>query len=157
MMRVLAVEDGDQKWQRVEPLLLEALGPESEIIRVRDQFEAERSVAQAGWDLLILDISLDIRAGGPHGGRGSHDYTAGLKIAGRMFYLECEIPTIILTGFDAFPSGRATSDKDVILGLEDVAREASRFLGDHLLGTIRVGVDGWEKALTNLVLRQLKA
>jgi hypothetical protein len=149
-MRVLAVEDNDPKWSRVEAVIRDGLG-EAEIVRARDQLDAERLVDQGGWDLLILDISLDIRAGGGRGGRGGHDYTGGLKIAGRMFYLECEVPTIIVTGFDAFPMSAAVSGQDVILGLEDVGRQARKFLGDHLLGAVRFGSTGWETDLSILL------
>lgn len=151
MTRVLAIEDSDAKWARVEPVARGALPRNAEIVRVGDLFQGERLVEQPGWDLLLLDISLDIKSGGSHGGRGAHDYLGGLKIAGRMFYNECEIPTIILTGFDAFPSGRSGGDADVILGREDVEREARRFLRSHLLGTVRVGAGDWAKELTLLL------
>lgn len=149
-MRVLAVEDNDPKWSRVEAVIRKDLG-QVEIVRARDQLDAERLVDQGGWHLLILDISLDIRAGGGRGGRGGHDYTGGLKIAGRMFYLKCEMPTIIVTGFDAFPTSAAVSGQDVILGLEDVGRQARKFLGDHLLGAVRFGPTGWETDLSILL------
>ncbi|MBZ4402481.1 hypothetical protein [Myxococcus sp. AS-1-15] len=150
MMRVLAVEDNDPKWSRIEAVLRQGLGS-IDVVRARDLRDAERLVEEGGWDLLILDISLDIRAGGDRGGRGAHDYTGGLKIAGRMFYLECEVPTIVVTGFDAFPTAAPAAGHEVILGLEDVGRQARRFLGHHLLGAVRFGSAGWDADLLELL------
>jgi len=150
-MRVLAVEDNDPKWTRVEAVIRTVLG-EVEIVRARDQLDAERLVDAGGWDLLILDMSLDIREGGARFGRRAHDYTGGLKIAGRMFYLESEVPTIIVTGFDAFPTSAASSGNDLILGLEDVEMKAREFLRDHLLGAVRFGSTGWEAGLSTLLM-----
>ena len=152
MTRILAIEDNDAKWDRIEPVIARVL-PDAKIVRARDLHDGEREVEKDGWDLLLLDVSLDIRAGAGRAGRGSHDYVGGLKIAGRMFYLECEVPTIIVTGFDAFPTGTASSANDVILGLEDVEREAGRLLGDYLLGAIRFGTGDWEAQLANLLAK----
>lgn len=149
-MRILAVEDNDRKWARVETVVRSVIG-DADIVRARDLKDAERLVEESGWDLLLLDISLDIRAGGDRGGRGAHDYTGGLKIAGRMFYLACEIPTIIVTGFDAFPTAASSAGQDVILGLEDVGRQARKFLGAYLLGSVRFGSPDWEANLHNLL------
>ncbi|MFM6829722.1 MAG: hypothetical protein ACKOVA_05215 [Novosphingobium sp.] len=143
MTRVLGIEDNDAKWSRIEELLCANISPGA-IVRASDLYTGERKVEEPGWDLLILDISLDIRAGAGRAGRGSHDYTGGLKIASRMFYLECEIPTIIVTGFDAFPTGAATAEEDVILGLEDVRRQARKMLGENLLGAVRFGSADWD-------------
>lgn len=149
-MRVLAVEDNDPKWTRVEKVIRNELN-DVELVRARDLHEAERLVDERGWDLVILDVSLDIRAGGARFGRGAHDYTGGLKIAGRMFYLECEVPTIIVTGFDAFPTAASSTGNDLILGLGDVETKAREFLRDYLLGAVRFGSSGWEADLSTLL------
>lgn len=149
-MNVLAIEDNDTKWARVETVLQERLGSHN-LTRASDLHDAERAIDQGNWDLLILDMSIDIRAGAGRGSRGTHDFTGGLKIASRMFYNECEVPTIIVTGFDAFPSGAATAEDDVILGLEDIGRQAVKYLGEFLLGTVRFGSTGWETELANLL------
>lgn len=151
-MRVLAIEDNDAKWSRIESVLRSSLG-HFELERACDLHNAELLVEKGGWDLLILDMSIDIRSGAGRGGRGTHDYTGGLKIASRMFYNECEVPTIIVTGFDAFPTGAAVAEQDVILGLEDIQRQARKHLGDHLLGAVRFGAQEWDKHLKLLLQR----
>lgn len=140
-MRILVVEDSEPKWLRVREIIRGVL-PAAEIERARDLFEGERAIAAPGWDLLILDMSLDIRADAGRAG-AAHDYVGGLKILGKMYYDELEVPTIIITGFDSFPTVRTNGD-GVMLGLEDVEAEASRQLGDHLVGTVRHLSEGWE-------------
>jgi hypothetical protein len=153
-MRILAAEDSDAKWERVEPVVRSVL-PNAEIVRVRDLFEAEREVEHNEWSLLLLDISLDIKAAASGSMRGAHDHIGGLKLAGRMFYNEREIPTIIVTGFDAFPTSRVGTGADVILGLDDVLFEARKLLGSHLIGAVRVGTGDWANRL-RVMLEEVK-
>jgi hypothetical protein len=150
MIRILAAEDSDAKWERVEPVVRSVL-KDAEIVRVRDLFEAEREVERGFWSLLLLDISLDIKTASSESMRGAHDHIGGLKLAGRMFYNEREIRTIIITGFDAFPTSRSGTGDDMILGLDDVMREARKFLGKHLVGAVRVGVGDWADLLRKML------
>lgn len=140
-MKILVVEDSEPKWLRVKEIIRGVL-PAAKIERARDLFEGERAIAARGWDLLILDMSLDIRADAGRAG-AAHDYVGGLKILGKMYYDELEVPTIIITGFDSFPTVRTNGD-GVMLGLEDIEAEAKRQLGDHLIGAIRHLSEGWE-------------
>lgn len=151
-MRILIVEDGEEKWAQIRAVLRHVT-PDADLDRARDLYEAEKAITQSGWDLLILDVSLDIRAAGGRAG-AAHDYVGGLKILGRMYYDELEIPTIIVTGFDSFPSVRTNGD-GVMLGLEDVEREAGRQLADHHVGTVRHGPEGWEREFEALLRRFL--
>lgn len=148
MRRILGIEDQDAKWTRVQALLIEVM-PESTIERARDMFEAERMVEDGGWDLVILDISLDIRSAGI--GRSAHDYVGGLEIAGHMYYEDCSIPTIIVTGFDSYPTGGSTHEQNVILGSEDVQRRANEFLGDDFLGAVRYNAPGWDEKFLQML------
>jgi hypothetical protein len=149
-VKLLAIEDNDTKWTRIETVLRDRLG-DFALTRACDLHDAERAIDKGGWDLLILDMSIDIRSGAGRGGRGTHDFTGGLKIVSRMFYNESEIPTIIVTGFDAFPTGAVAAEVDIILGLEDVDRQAKKHLGEHLIGTVRFLTPNWEQNLTALI------
>lgn len=147
-MNVLVVEDGEEKWADVGRVLRNVL-PDATLQRARDLFEAEKALHQINWDLLVLDVSLDIRKGGGRAG-AAHDYVGGLKILGRMYYDELQIPTIIVTGFDSFPSVRTNGD-GVMLGLEDLEREATRQLGTNHVGTVRHGPEGWAEEFSTLL------
>ena len=148
MTRILGIEDQDAKWKRVHALMLKAM-PTSSIERAKDMFEGERMVEEGMWDLVILDISLDIRSAGK--GRNAQDYLGGLEIAGHMYYEDCSIPTIIVTGFDSYPSGGAAHEQNVILGSEDVQRRARDFLGDDFLGAVRYNAPGWDEEFLQLL------
>lgn len=154
ILRVLCIEDNDIKRERIREVL-DRVVPDAFVAFAKDQFDGEAKIDEGGWDLILLDISLDIRASQSRSSRGGHDYTGGLKIAGRMYYHQNEAPTIIITGFDAFPSGKAVTGGDVILGLEDVVRLATKYLGEHLFGTIRYGPAGWDDKLADMLRRYI--
>lgn len=63
-------------------------------------------IEEPGWDLLLLDMTLDLRRGGVRRPSSAQDYTGGLKIIGQMYWDELLAPTIIITAFDSFPSQR---------------------------------------------------
>ena len=151
--RVLVIEDTDRKWNDIQSRLAE-FGV-SDPMRASTIEEAE-SLIEQDWDLVVLDISMDIRASKSGPKEGGHDTTGGLKIASKMFYLGCEAPTIIVTGFDAFPSRlRGGVEGNVILGLEEVEERARDQLGDAFIGCVKWGRPGWENAFRDHVLGAL--
>jgi CheY-like chemotaxis protein len=149
-MRVLVIEDNDDKWERLSAITLEVLPRGATIVRAVDLYEAQQRLEEEGWDLLLLDMTLDLRRGGARRPGTAQDYTGGLKIIGQMYYDELMVPTAIITGFDSFPTSRTNGD-GVVLGLEAVEREARRQLGDMLIGTVRHGPPDWEAKLRALV------
>lgn len=153
--QVLIIEDSDVKFREVQRVLAAVAGPDVEFVRAATIEEANRLIAHRIWWLVILDISMDIKSSTAGRGAGGHDTTGGLKIAERMFYLEHDAPIVIVTAFDAFPSGAGR--RGAVLGLQDVVDEASSLLGDLLVGAVRYGDTGWEDQLTALFLRLLCA
>ncbi len=150
-MRVLVIEDNDDKYERMaEVTACTFLG--ASIVRGCDLYEAGRLIAEERWDLLLLDMTLDLRRGGAQRPSVAQDYTGGLKIIGQMYYDEIAVPTAIITGFDSFPTARSDGN-GVVLGLEAVEREARGRLGGLLLGTVRHGPDGWEDKLRSLLVK----
>lgn len=148
-MRILIIEDNDDKCKRVSTITLEVL-PSATIVRASDYFEADQKIEEPGWDLLLLDMTLDLRRGGAGRPGTAQDYTGGLKIVGKMFYDELAVPTLVITGFDSFPTARSNG-KGSVLGLEAVECEARRQLGDLLIGTVRHGPDEWEDKFRGLL------
>ena len=157
LTRLLCVEDNDHKWERILRVLETHLDAKVEIVRAVDQLTGDQHIDDGGWDLVLLDMSLDIRRTQNRSGQGGHDFTGGLKIAGRMYYLKKEVSTIIITGFDAFPSGQSGQNKEVILGIEDIEGQARKYLGNHLIAILRYGTKGWENALAAHLKEFLKA
>lgn len=153
MTKILVIEDGDAKFREVQRTVAAAAGVNVEIVRASTIEEANRLIARREWGLVILDISMDIKASSAGRGAGGHDTTGGLKVAERMFYLGHDTPIVIVTAFDAFPSGAGR--RGAVLGLEDVVEEAKSLIGDLLIGWVRYGDDGWSKRLTHLVQNAL--
>lgn len=148
-MKVLAIEDNDEKFDRVAELTAGAY-QNLNLVRACDLYEAERMIEQPGWDLLLLDMTLDLKRGGASRPSSAQDFTGGMKIIGQMFWDDIAVPTIIITAFDSFPSSR-DDGKGAVIGLEAVEVEARDKLGDLLIGTVRHGPDGWENELLTML------
>ncbi len=151
IQRVLVVEDTELKWHQIKNVLLSSLPERTEVVRAADMIEGRDLIYAGGWDLLLLDVSLDIRSNGSKNARGNHEFTGGLQLASRMRNLRKEIPTIVITGFETFPSPRPEGDHEIVLGLQDVEREMRKYLGDFVVGLVRHGSSGWDEELRNLV------
>lgn len=153
--RVLVVEDSDVKWRDMESAIGPFLPETTELLHVGDMVSARNAIYNQRWDLLLLDVSLDINPGGGDR-RGGKAFTGGVTLASRMRYLRKEVPTIVVTGFTTFLSAKPENEPDVVLGLQDVEREMRRYLKDHIVGVVRYGADGWRDELTGHVRRTLE-
>ena len=151
--KVLVIEDSEVKWREISHLVNEALEQGLTLARAATMEEADREIAASQWDLILLDISMDIRASKSGRREGGHDTVGGLRIAERMFYLHYDAPIIIVTAFDAFPAGDDRTG--TVLGLGDVLREASDLLGPLLIGCVSYGADNWEAELRNAILEAI--
>jgi len=149
---VLVIEDSEGKWLEVEQVLQTFNG--LSVVRAETLNEAEYFAVSADWDLVILDISMDISANAA-GKRIGHDPLGGLQVANKMFLLGHESPTLILTAFDSFPSGDGGRRGAQILGLEDVEAKAADILGTSFLGCIRYGGQGWQANFSASVKKAL--
>lgn len=147
--RVLIIEDSDTKWQDVATCLEAVYAKRLELSRASTIKEANELVSGSIWNLILLDISMNIRPSSAGQGAGGHDTVGGLKVAERMFYLGHEAPVIIVTAFDAFPAQEQS--RNAVLGLEDVIRRASSILGENLRGWIRYGDQDWKTKLISQV------
>ena len=150
-MKVLAIEDNDDKFDRVAELTASAC-PKWRLTRACDLYEAERLVEEPGWELLLLDMTLDLKRGGANRQSNAQDFTGGMKIIGQMYWNDIAVPTIIITAFDSFPASRDDGN-GVVIGLEAVEAEARDKLGELLIGTVRHGPDGWEDELLALLAK----
>ena len=153
-MRILAVEDSEVKWRDMEEVLKPVIAPETELVHVADMASARDAIYHQSWDLLLLDVSLDVNLGGGHR-LGGQEFTGGLTLASRMRYRRKEIPTIVVTGFTTFLSVKPANEPDLVLGLEDVEREMRKYLGDYIVGFVRYAVEGWREDLIAHVGRAL--
>jgi hypothetical protein len=119
------------------------------IVRASTITEAEQKITEEEWSALILDISMDITASiaGPR--LGGHATLGGLGIATKMFLLDREVPTIIVTAFDTFQDTVTEAAEYEVLGLEQIERRAREILGSALIGCVRYGSASWEAELSS--------
>ena len=146
---ILIIEDSDAKWREIDGLIHSTIKTKLTTLRASTMEIAKQEIEKGPWDLILLDISMDIRASNTGPRAGGHDATGGLKIAERMFYLRHEAPVIIVTAFDAFPSDEKR--QGTMLGIQDITREASRLLGDWLVGWVRYGDPEWAQNLSEKI------
>ena len=151
---ILVIEDSDTKWREIEILLHSIDDIEISFERAKTMQEANRLVSSQTWSLILLDISMNIKSSSSGPAAGGHDFTGGLKIAERMYYLGQDAPIIIVTAFDAFPA--KVEGRGEVLGLDEVVKSASNTLGELLVGSVRYGESGWSKKLEILVREVLQ-
>ncbi|MEP0941984.1 MAG: hypothetical protein ABJH63_15190 [Rhizobiaceae bacterium] len=152
--KFLIIEDSSIKAIAIEKELRQIIDGTGIITRAATLDVAKTEISKQEWDLVFLDISMDIRASSTGRDAGGHDVTGGLKIAERMFLLGQESKVIIVTAFDAFPID--SKQRGAVLGLQDVLDQANKFLGDWLVGWVRYSETGWNMSLARQVKEVLK-
>lgn len=140
-MEILVVEDKDSKFSDVSSAIIQ-LFPDAKISRAQTVIEAENLLGAKPWAILVLDISMDIN--GTSRGRlgGGHANLGGLDILDGMYLEGVSIPTIVVTGFDYFPSPGIRDAADFI-GLQELEQLVRRRLPGAFLGCLRYGISGW--------------
>lgn len=148
--KVLVVEDSDAKYEAISETILAASG-ECSITRAATMIEADSQITNAAWDLVVLDISMDIAPSvlGPRS-RGQANI-GGLGIAHRMFLLDREFPTVIVTAFDSFSSSNTADSTAEIIGFEEVSSKAAQYLPNSLLGCLQYSSQTWRHELQVIV------
>jgi len=137
---VLIVEDVPRKFEEVRRLVTEMF-PEAHVSRAETFTEGEDLIRRGNFDLLVLDISMDISPGSAGPLHLGHAILGGLDLAECMFYDDIALPTLILTGFDTFPV--ATEDATDVLTVADIEAKVRGHIGDNLIGCVRYGRSGW--------------
>lgn len=155
-MKILVIEDSDSKYQAISSVIL-STGKTESVQRAATVLEAEREVAKRGWNLIVLDISLDIAPSrlGPRS-RGQANL-GGLGIAQRMFLLQQEAPTVILTAFDSFSTPTVGPGAAEIVGFDEVKIRAEKFLSQSLRGTLQYNSPSWRESLRDIVLSEINS
>ncbi|RYX80184.1 response regulator [bacterium] len=148
--KVLVVEDSDAKFDAIVETVTSTV-PGCDITRAATMIEADTQISDACWDLVILDISMDIAPSvlGPRS-RGQANI-GGLGIAHRMFLLDREFPTVIVTAFDSFSSASTADSTAEIIGFEEIRSKASHYLPTSLLGCLQYSSATWRSELKMIV------
>jgi hypothetical protein len=149
-MRILVIEDEDTKYSD----LCKAIGPGDppyEFVRAPNINLGEEYLSGGSFNIVVLDISLNISRGSLGAAKGGHANLGGLQIVERMWLLGIEVPTVIVTGFDVFERPSAKSKHLEILNLYEVEKRAREFLKSCYRGCIRYGSPGWQSTLKSCI------
>jgi CheY-like chemotaxis protein len=149
--RVLIVEDVDHKFEEIIAAMNAPHRRPLELVRAKTVVEATDHISQSCWDLLLLDISMDIAPGSGGPTRDGHANLGGMDVLEQMYLLGLEAPTVIITGFDYFVKTSADAEIHEAQTLADLERQARGWISSKLLGCIRYGAIGWEHRLEKIV------
>jgi CheY-like chemotaxis protein len=142
-MRILIVEDKDAKFAAIVAAA-RAVSSDHIIERAHTVVEAERLVRLGPWDLLLLDISMDISGTSRGMFGGGHANLGGLDIVETMFYEGLTIPTLVITGFDYFIASTVGESTEYI-GLVELDQRVRAKMPTGYLGCVRYGSEDWSQ------------
>jgi len=147
-MRVLIIEDVQSKFEDVRSIVASILPPDIQFVRASNLNEAEDAIMEEGWNLVVVDLSMDINGNGSVQGAG-HATLGGLDVLERMALLKIDHPTVLVTGFDSFQDPDRFDN--AIMNLTDISRLASEWLGDAYVGCVRYGGENWGKRFQRML------
>ncbi|WP_316190931.1 response regulator [Bradyrhizobium sp. SZCCHNS2096] len=144
-MRVLIVEDDDQKRADIEEFVVEYYAVD-ELITARSFKSGLRSIVESRPDYVFLDMTMRNfdRTLTEDGGR-PHPF-AGREILRQMHRAGIKTPVLVITHFDRF------GEEANYMTLDELRQElSSRF--SNYIGTVhyRSNVDDWKPALAELI------
>lgn len=147
-MRVLIIEDVQSKFDDVRSILARTLPVDAQFVRASNLNEAEDAIMEQGWDLVVVDLSMDINGYGSVQGDG-HATLGGLDVLERMALLKMDHPTVLVTGFDSFQDPDRFDN--AIMNLTDISGLAAEWLGDAYVGCVRYGGENWAKRFERIL------
>lgn len=151
---VLVIEDSDPKFEDIRKCILDA-SDASVIHRASTMVEAEQRILNDVWDLVVLDISMDI-APSRYGAKGrGQANVGGLEVAQKMYLLEREAPTIIVTAFDSFTAANPGHGGSEVLGFEEVYDRARLYLPTALVACLQYNAQNWKVEMIEAVKKVL--
>lgn len=153
--QVLVVEDSDAKFRNIKIAVKQTSIADVEITRASTAVEAEQQILKGPWTLIILDMSLNITGSSLGSAIGGHATLGGLQIVEKMYLLDQEWPTVIVTAFDAFQAHTPADLNNSIVGLEYIEANAARLLGKSYLGCVRYSEPGWATVLQDIFCKRI--
>ncbi|RST31349.1 DNA-binding response regulator [Sphingomonas ginkgonis] len=147
-MKILIIEDVQSKFDEVRSIIVSVFPGLHTFQRAFNLNEAEDAVMMPGWDLVIVDLSMDINGSGAMQGAG-HATLGGLDVLERMALFKIAHPTIVVTGFDSFQDPDRFDN--AIMNLADISGLASDWLGKSYIGSVRYGAANWNRKFSRML------
>lgn len=150
-MKFLIVEDEEPKREAIINVV-GARFPSIDMATARSVRSAIKAISDSAPDFLLLDMSLptfDIAPGEP-GGRPQGE--GGVEVLRYMEMVDKSIPTIVITGYDAFK--RKDGQR---IAFDQLSIELSKYFPDHFKGLIHFDpIKGvWGDKLIDLLLTEI--
>jgi len=150
-MKIILVEDNPEKASQIEAIVFAVISG-AKVERCMSLASAAEAIDAKIFDLLILDISMDIALGGNGFIADNHDMLGGLRFAKELYLNENELTTIVVTAHESFIEKKGP--KAQISSFMSVARLSQEFedlLGELFIGAVRYQKDGWSTHLRSLL------
>jgi len=112
-LKVLLVEDEDPKRNNILRTL-ERIVPAASITEARSVTSALRRLRKEVFDLLLLDMSLPSFDVGPGETGGRPQGFGGIELLRSMDRHQLVLPVIVITAYEAFPSGKTQINLDTL-------------------------------------------
>lgn len=149
-MKILLVEDEDDKSRAISQHLAEVLGDKLELRLCHSLRGGLRAISEANnFDLILLDMSMpgfEPQSGDPAIIEEPESF-AGEEILAQMKLRELKSPVVVLTQYKAFASGT--------IGLEELVRKYEIEYSGFFIGAIyySTAVESWKKELADTINR----
>lgn len=153
MTRVILVEDSPEKADRVMEVIKQAL-PDTVVDLRTSLTDALDAIEVVSYDLMVLDISMDIVVHSRSMMRDNHDMLGGLRFAKELYLNELELPTIVVTAHDSFIEKNSSKSKiSSFMSITQLSNEFEQMLGNEFLGCVSYQKEGWQSKLQELTMK----
>lgn len=152
--KILLIEDVDPKADDILGVLNEFFSTKrAEVVTTlaSSMVEAEDFLETSDWDLVLLDITMNITEATSSNIDGNQADLGGLELAETMYLTRREFPTISITGFDYFKASDVQTSENSFLYLDELRNRLHHFLGDSLFGTVRYGNASWKHEFSEML------
>lgn len=152
-IRALLVEDESPKLAHICRFLRESF-PHVSVLDARSVSSALDAIEDDSFDFLLLDMSLptfDVGQG-EHGGRPQG--FGGIEILRHIAMAGLELPTIVLTGYEAFPDEYGT-----LIDLNTLRRRMTEEFPETVIAVVHFNssLDDWQVSLQPAIARIIRS
>jgi DNA-binding response OmpR family regulator len=144
-MKVLMIEDDDEKAERVKGFLKDVYVID-EILVARSLQSGLRLILSGSFEFLFLDMTLPNFDRSLHDDGGRPHHFAGREILRQMSREEIICPVIVVTQFGRF--GEETEEVSLLELQSELERRFPNYLGTV---SYKSNVDGWKQKLVDLI------
>jgi CheY-like chemotaxis protein len=145
-MRVLLVEDDENKWSQVSAFV-KLVAPHIQLEIARSLQSGLRAVRTSPPDLILLDMTLPTYDVGPDEPGGQIHPLGGRQFLAQMDRFDIQVPVVVVTQFETFGK-----DRDVMT-LTDLDIDLRKRYGNIYRGTVyyHAAIEDWKESLRQYI------